>query len=68
MLLTGGEFGHGSTVWIDSELYFYTVLGEFQVLLEVRRDRAGSGVILRRPDAGLSVATVHPVCVSTFEY
>nr|WP_319003051.1 sodium:proton symporter [Burkholderia cepacia] len=68
MLLTGGEFGHGSTVWIDSELYFYTVVREFQVLREVRRDHAGSGVILRRPDAGSSAATVHPVCVSTFEY
>nr|WP_082729718.1 sodium:proton symporter [Burkholderia sp. FL-7-2-10-S1-D7] len=68
MLLTGGEFGHGLTVWIDSELYFYTVLREFQVLLEVRRDHAGSGAISRRPDAGLSAATVRPVCVSTFEY
>nr|WP_319001652.1 sodium:proton symporter [Burkholderia seminalis] len=68
MLLTGGEFGHGSTVWIDSELYFYTVLREFQVLREVRRDRAGSGVIWRRPGDGLSAATVRPVCVSTFEY
>ncbi|CAI8696414.1 hypothetical protein EMIT0111MI5_40222 [Burkholderia sp. IT-111MI5] len=68
LLLTGGEFGHGSTVWIDSELYFYTVLREFQALLEVRRDRAGSGAISRRPDAGSSAATVHPVCVSTFEY
>ncbi|AWV01347.1 sodium:proton symporter [Burkholderia sp. JP2-270] len=68
MLLTGGEFGHGSTVWIDSELYFYTVLPEFQALLEVRRDRAGSGAISRRPGAGSSAATVHPVCVSTFEY
>ncbi|RXV74205.1 sodium:proton symporter [Burkholderia stabilis] len=68
MLLTGGEFGHGLTVWIDSELYFYTVLREIQVLREVRRDRAGSDAIPRRPDAGLSAATVHPVCVSTFEY
>ncbi|RQT97431.1 sodium:proton symporter [Burkholderia cepacia] len=68
MLLTGGEFGHGSTVWIDSELYFYTVVREFQVLREVRRDHAGSDVILRRPGAGSSAATVHPVCVSTFEY
>ncbi|PHP90748.1 sodium:proton symporter [Burkholderia sp. AU18528] len=68
MLLTGGEFGHGSTVWIDSELYFYTVLREFQVLLEVRRDCVDSGAISRRPDAGLSAATVRPVCVSTFEY
>ncbi|ORT87051.1 sodium:proton symporter [Burkholderia puraquae] len=68
MLLTGGEFGHGLTVWIDSELYFYTVVREFQVLREVRRDHAGSGVILRRQDAGSSAATVHPVCVSTFEY
>ncbi|HKT63640.1 sodium:proton symporter [Burkholderia sp. Bp9012] len=53
---------------MDSELYFYTVLREFQVLLEVRRDHAGSGAISRRPDAGLSAATVRPVCVSTFEY
>ncbi|AVR17914.1 sodium:proton symporter [Burkholderia vietnamiensis] len=68
MLLTCGEFGHGSTVWIDSELYFYTVLREFQVLLEVRCDRADSAVVLRRPDAGSSAATVRPVCVSTFEY
>nr|WP_321938595.1 sodium:proton symporter [Burkholderia cepacia] len=68
MLLTGGEFGHGSTVWIDSELYFYTVVREFQVLREVRRDHAGFDVILRRLDAGSSAATVHPVCVSTFEY
>ncbi|HGY5506959.1 sodium:proton symporter [Burkholderia territorii] len=53
---------------MDSELYFYTVLREFQVLLEVRRDRVDSGAISRRPNAGSSAATVRPVCVSTFEY
>ncbi|RQR50402.1 sodium:proton symporter [Burkholderia sp. Bp9002] len=68
MLLAGGEFGHGSTVWIDSELYFYTVLREFQALLEVRRDRAGSDAIWRRPDAASSAATVGSDCVSTFRY
>ncbi|AYZ68175.1 sodium:proton symporter [Burkholderia multivorans] len=68
MLLACGEFGHGSTVWIDSELYFYTVLREFQVLPEVRRDRVDSGAIRRRPDAGSSAATVDAVCFSTFQY
>ncbi|MDY7801258.1 sodium:proton symporter [Burkholderia stagnalis] len=68
MLLAGGEFGHGSTVWIDSELYFYTVLREFQALLEVRRDRAGSVAIWRRHGAGPSAATVCSDCVSTFRY
>ncbi|AYZ98490.1 sodium:proton symporter [Burkholderia sp. AU29985] len=68
MLLAGGEFGHGLTVWIDSELYFYTVFREFQALLELRRDRADSGAMSRRSCAGSSAATVRPVCVSTFEY
>ncbi|PAJ82952.1 sodium:proton symporter [Burkholderia ubonensis] len=68
MLLACGEFGHGSTVWIDSELYFYTVLREFQVLPEVRRDRVDSGAIRRRPGDGSSVETVDAVCFSTFQY
>ncbi|RQS75530.1 sodium:proton symporter [Burkholderia sp. Bp8963] len=53
---------------MDSELYFYTVLREFQVLREVRRDRVDSVAIARRPDAGSFVATVDSGCVSTFQY
>nr|WP_080937278.1 sodium:proton symporter [Burkholderia plantarii] len=68
MLLACGEFGHGRTVWIDSDLYFYTVVREIQVLLEVRRYRGDSAAIERRPNAGSDVATVRRLVLTTFSY
>ncbi|WP_081989251.1 MULTISPECIES: sodium:proton symporter [Burkholderia] len=56
------------TVWIDSELYFYTVSEEIQALLEVRRYRGGSAAIrLRRSGASVAIAVDRAV-VTTFEY
>ncbi|WP_082717394.1 MULTISPECIES: sodium:proton symporter [Burkholderia] len=56
------------TVWIDSELYFYTVPEEIQALLEVRRYRGGSAAIrLRRSGASVAIAVDRAV-VTTFEY
>nr|WP_010103899.1 hypothetical protein [Burkholderia oklahomensis] len=68
MLLTGGEFDHGMTVWIDSELYFYTVLGEIQALLEVRRYHGDFAAIRLRRSAASAAIAVDRAVVTTFEY
>ncbi|AOJ10317.1 sodium:proton symporter [Burkholderia mayonis] len=56
------------TVWIDSELYFYTVSGEIQALLEVRRYHGGSAAIRLRHSAASAAIAVDRVVVTTFEY
>ncbi|PJO25157.1 sodium:proton symporter [Burkholderia glumae] len=68
MLLACGEFGHGRTVWIDSDLYFYTVVGEIQALLQVRRYRVDSAAIERRRNGGFDAATVRRTVLTTFSY
>ncbi|PJO61349.1 sodium:proton symporter [Burkholderia pseudomallei] len=56
------------TVWIDSELYFYTVSREIQALLEVRRYRRDSAAIrLRRSDASDAIVVGRGL-FTTFEY
>ncbi|WP_080301693.1 sodium:proton symporter [Burkholderia pseudomallei] len=56
------------TVWIDSELYFYTVSREIQALLEVRRYRGDSAAIrLRRSDASDTIVVGRGL-FTTFEY
>jgi hypothetical protein len=56
------------TVWIDSDLYFYTVSGEIQVLREVRRYRAGFAVSSRRHSAAPSASAADQAVITTFGY
>ncbi|AVR10622.1 hypothetical protein [Burkholderia thailandensis] len=56
------------TVWIDSELYFYTVSREIQALLEVPRYRGDSVAIRpRRSGASGAIAEIR-ARLTTFEY
>ncbi|PRH31632.1 sodium:proton symporter [Burkholderia gladioli] len=51
---------------MDSDLYFYTVVREFQALLEVRRYDVGSDVIERRQNGGFDASTVRRAVFTTF--
>ncbi|ATF37136.1 sodium:proton symporter [Burkholderia thailandensis] len=56
------------TVWIDSELYFYTVSREIQALLEVRRYRGDSAAIRLRRSGASDAIVVDWAPLTTFEY
>ncbi|WP_082743974.1 sodium:proton symporter [Burkholderia sp. MSMB1552] len=56
------------TVWIDSELYFYTVSQEIQALLEVRRYRGDSAAIRLRRSGASDAIVVDWAPLTTFEY